>query len=383
MTRITMVSRRELLHRFIFGGCVTLGGASASGCTTTPIGTVTTTTTTTENLQQPLPSVTVDEMGNLVGAESVNHTLAVDVGGCDLGSMFEYGGRIHFLFGDTFGAGGDNWRSNTMAYTTDFEASDRILFDGWITDEHGRAKELVSSQKDENGAGEITCIPTHGIAVDGTIYVFYMSVHEWLEGGYWTANHSGIAISTDGGSTFEKHEPMWSGDSNFVQVALARDIFEEGPGSNGVFVWGIQSGRQGGVRLAWVPPDSFTVPSAYQYYTGSNGEEPLWGDEAQAVDVVPPSHGEHSVAWNDYLQRWMLTGFEGATCGVRFAPRPWGQWSEPVVLTGQWRYPASYGAYVHPRYFEEDGRVFYFMLSQLSRELGIYGVKVLRAEFNG
>ena len=51
-------------------------------------------------------------------------------------------------------------------------------------------------------------------------------------------------------------------------------------------------------------------------------------------------------------------------------------------LTGQLQYPASYGAYIHPRYFEGGGRVMYFLLSQLSEALDIYGVKVLKATFS-
>lgn len=83
--------------------------------------------------------VSVQQIGQLTGQPSMNNTGAVNVYGTDLGSMFTHSdGRIYFLFGDTFGApgppGSGDWRSNTLAYTTDVRACDGITFEGWITD---------------------------------------------------------------------------------------------------------------------------------------------------------------------------------------------------------------------------------------------------------
>ena len=83
--------------------------------------------------------VSVNQVGKLTGQPSMNNTGQVNVYGTDLGSMFTHSnGRIYFLFGDTFGApgapGSIDWRSNTMAFSSDTVASDGIQFDGWITD---------------------------------------------------------------------------------------------------------------------------------------------------------------------------------------------------------------------------------------------------------
>lgn len=70
---------------------------------------------------------------------------------------------------------------------------DGIRRDGWITDPMNHwAAEILPSRKDPDGLGERTVIPTAGIALDGTIYVFYQSVHRWGPPGYWDVNHSGI-----------------------------------------------------------------------------------------------------------------------------------------------------------------------------------------------
>ncbi|NOG50687.1 MAG: DUF4185 domain-containing protein [Chloroflexi bacterium] len=79
----------------------------------------------------------------LTGPEPENATdVNYDIDGTDLGSMFEMDGTLYIAFGDTFGccrpsgggAGGRNWRTNALAYTTDRNVEDGITFDGMIVD---------------------------------------------------------------------------------------------------------------------------------------------------------------------------------------------------------------------------------------------------------
>ena len=96
----------------------------------------------------------LEQITQLTGEPSPNHTDRYAVYGTDLGSMMNDGERTYFVFGDTFGerepgqtgGGGSYWRSNTMAYTTDAEAADGITFEGMVTDEFGTAKELPLRQ---------------------------------------------------------------------------------------------------------------------------------------------------------------------------------------------------------------------------------------------
>ncbi|OFW63423.1 MAG: hypothetical protein A2Z35_05450 [Actinobacteria bacterium RBG_19FT_COMBO_36_27] len=80
----------------------------------------------------------LEEVMQLTGDESVNSTDKYFVSGTDLGSIFEHNDIMYFLFGDTFGprnkngVGGENWRSNVMAYTTDLKPDDGITFNGMI-----------------------------------------------------------------------------------------------------------------------------------------------------------------------------------------------------------------------------------------------------------
>src|SRR3989344_7532749 len=125
-----------------------------------------------------------------IGSEAINNTGAVDVCGTDLGSMFDLNGKTYIAFGDTSKcplAVANIDRSSTMAYTSDTNFSDGLTFDNWIKT-GSRAKELFAED-----AGSVTAIPTHGVSIATTGYLFYMQVTNWNAPGGWTCNLSSIA----------------------------------------------------------------------------------------------------------------------------------------------------------------------------------------------
>lgn len=324
--------------------------------------------------------VQVTRTMQLTGPQSPNQTDEYTVWGTDLGSMFEHDGRIFIVFGDTFGprseghtgAGGALWRSNTMAYTTDRDATDGIRIDGWITDAVGTAKEIIPGRKN---SFEVTKIPTHGVSANSNMYVYFMSVSHWGDHGQWDANYSGVARSTDSGQTFDIIEGLqWPGDSNFIQMAIA-------PYGDHFYFWAIPAGRFGGAHLMRVNQNQVEELDAFEYYSGMRGGVPVWRRSPDdAVMIVEPPVGELSVVWNPYLQRWIMTYLNEDTAAIelREAREPWGPWSTPFRLAHASRYPALYGAYMHPAYFEEEGRVIYFNMSQWLP----YNVFVMRAELS-
>ncbi|MGH2541811.1 MAG: DUF4185 domain-containing protein, partial [Ardenticatenaceae bacterium] len=136
------------------------------------------------------------EVAQITGPDSINKTDRFAVAGTDLGSMFNIENKTYFVFGDTFGyrapgmtgGGGEDWRSNTIALSTDNDPSDGITFDRFIADE-GHANELIPSRKINRL--EITRIPTHGVAVGSSMYLYFMSVNNWGPAGVWETNYSG------------------------------------------------------------------------------------------------------------------------------------------------------------------------------------------------
>ena len=316
----------------------------------------------------------VTQIAQLTGPGAINDTAAVLLAGADLGHMTTVGDRTFFVFGDNFGERdpeayggvGEIWKSNAMAWSTSDDPGAGIRFDGWILDEYGQVKELLpSAHRPNDVVGETTRIPTQLFAVGETLYLAYMSVWHWGAPGVWTADHAGLARSTDLGQTWEELlEPRWAGDSGFVQLAqvpLAAD------GEEWIYLWGIPAGRFGSVRLMRVPATDAAVtdPGAYQYFAGTDADRPRWSDaEADAQVVLEGPVGELSVIWSTYLERWLLTTMAGNADAVVFEGlSPWGPWSSPHVLTTQAETPGLYAPYMTPRYVSDDGRRVYFTLS--------------------
>jgi hypothetical protein len=310
----------------------------------------------------------VTKVAQLTGPDSINHTDRYQVAGQDLGSMFVADGRTWFVFGDTFGTrepgmtggGGGEWRSNTLAHSTDTDPSDGITFDGYVTDDTGAAGELIRAQRIDNA--EMTIIPTYGFAGGDAMYLAYMSVRHWGDPGEWEANYAGLARSTDHGETWIPLEsPRWPGDSNFIQVSVAR------VGSD-LYFWSVPAGRFGGVCLMKVDSRHVEDADAYRYFAGLDAHgTPRWSSAmSDATVIVNSTVGELSVVWNDYLGRWLMSYTDGAGDGadLRAAPQPWGPWSDPVTLVSAADVPGVYAPYMLPQYTADGGRTIYFTVSE-------------------
>jgi hypothetical protein len=356
----------------------------------------------------PLTAVTdVQTVARLIGANSINNTVANwQVRGADLGHMFDLDGKLYMVFGDTFappapsggGAGGSDWRSNTMAVISNWQnPQDGLYFDSMVSDQPGHAQALIQGAHDPNdGSGEVTKIPTYGIASrtgphGDRMYLDVMSVKQWgvndsgqQQDGAWTLNNSAIYYSDDLGQTWQESGVVWGGDSNFGQVAIVRVGNEATPASSMLYFFGIPGGRYGSVQLARVPELKILDPSAYQYYGMVNGRLTWTSDQAAAVDVVQGPVGELSVMWDPYLHRWLMTylnmGIQSnnasdPTLQLRDSPYLWGGWSQPHTITDSQAYPGLYGAFMHPWLTQNGGKDIYFTMS----EWGPYAVYLMHA----
>jgi len=140
-----------------------------------------------------------------------------NIGGTDLGFPYYDSTReqMYLLFGDTFSSINTqtrtDWRSQTVGISKDFDLADGLTFDSFVSDEDGKATHIVYSPHDKNTAGgERTSIPTGGIVVDGTHYVFYMSVRKWITEGGSEINFCAVAKSTDGQKFEVQNNLFWS-----------------------------------------------------------------------------------------------------------------------------------------------------------------------------
>lgn len=307
------------------------------------------------------------KVAQLTGKDSINKTDKYDVYGTDLGSMIEMNGKVYMTFGDTFGtrsddqigAVGSNWRSNTMAVISDTKPSDGLTFDGFITGSDGNAKELIESKKVDND--EMTAIPTGGFSIGNKLYLNFMSVNHWGDPGKWFANYSGLARSDDEGKTWTKLDNVkWPGGSNFIQVTTAMI-------NNDIYFWCIPHGRFGGVKLMKVAQSNVENISKYLYYKGNDykGNSKWSNNIGDAKEIVKGPVGELSVIWDEYLGRWIMTYLNENTASIemREGVTPSGPWSEPIQVVKGTDYPALYGAFMTPKYVEDNGKTVYFTMS--------------------
>ncbi|MQA15632.1 MAG: DUF4185 domain-containing protein [Pseudonocardiaceae bacterium] len=101
----------------------------------------------------------------LTGPGSINAThTRWNVYGTDIGTMWRNErGQVLAAFGDTFGPNRSDWRSNTLARSSDGNLADGMTFGSFATDRPGHAKELLPSLKIDHV--EMTKIPTGGVNI--------------------------------------------------------------------------------------------------------------------------------------------------------------------------------------------------------------------------
>ena len=318
------------------------------------------------------------EISREIGFGAINDTKEVGVCGADLGSMFEWNGKTHIVFGDTFDYsssscpsnfsfdGTNNRRFNTMVTTTDTTPEDGLTFDSWILGNDNKAKQLFGE------SSPVTSIPTYGISVGNTAYLYYMHVNNWDP---WTCDHSSIATSSDGGQNWKIQTStiQWA-PGNFNQVSLLKE-------GGYVYVFGIPCARNGSTKLARVAENNILDKSQYQYFAGFNSSSnPIWetNNEAAAVTVAGGRTGELSVRWNEWLGSYMMMYVDPKKRNVviRESPNLWGPWSAPIkVLPSGHGFCCFYGAYMLPGYEENLGETIYFRMSQYTPKYSTFWMK--------
>jgi hypothetical protein len=330
---------------------------------------------------QPAPRGQASRVVTLTGASSINETEArYEVKGTDLGIMWtDERGQILAAFGDTFGARwagpgsgfGDpaviDWRSNTLARSSDRNPADGMSFTDFVTDRANHAKELVPSLK-RDGI-EMSTIPTGGVNVGGRNYLAYMSVRHFGEAGRWTTNYSGVAYSDDGGQSWQdalsaRRLNSPGVDQKFQMIAYTRrDGF--------VYAFGTPNGRFGDAYVARVPEQRLLDNSAYEYWTGGTW---LPGASAVAAPIVAGPVGELSVRYDQLLKSWEMMTMDEARGAivVRLAPQPTGPWGAPIPVATSSQYPHLYGGFLNP---DSNGSDLYFTMTQYDR----YNVSLMHA----
>ena len=354
--------------------------------------------------------------------------------------------RMYFLFGDTFGQKktedgslvDTNWRGTVAGYTDRFDFSQTILWDGFLSESRGFARELIPAHYTEDKARlERTKISQGGIEIDGNLYIFYESINHWgpEASGYWYLNYGGTLKSTDGGQTFTKvYDLSWVEPTDEEGLATAKSLVEEdmtlqpsgtdfdvkahiapgfgqmyaADGKDGyIYVYGRRGGRISGIKVGRALKAEFEHFDAFEYLTrfengnavwqkGRAGLDAIMADEATA-EIVPGPTSNMSVAYNAYLGKWMLIYYlPGEGIYYRLSDTPYGPFDEAKLLLSidhpdvVENLPPNanrnrlYGAFMHEAMNQEQGRIVPFIISQWYAWPGkprYYGSRLFVAEF--
>lgn len=333
----------------------------------------------------------VKEVALLTGPSAVTDTKSEwSIGGTDLGFPYydSVQNKMFFWFGDTFSSvngGSDGWRSNVLGYTSDFEASDGISWEGFVHKYDNYAQQVISSRHITTGNDEYTCIPTGAICINGIHYCFYMSIKDWQNG--WHTNFCNVAKSTDGGQTFTKLSNLvWVNETavgqknavdileistDYVSKHIAPNFQQIFPYEyNGyVYLFGITEGRSGGCKLARVKTDKIEEIDSYEYYyggswfAGSVGLEKVKDAYDEASYIVMPSVAELAVAYNSYIDKFLMVYYTSNKIIYRTSSDLI-NWSDSETIVTNEEYAQLYGGMIHEKYMSADGKTVYFFLSK-------------------
>ncbi len=373
-------------------------------------------------------------MGAITGDTSPNYSKANDVGGTDLGFPVydDTRDRMYFLFGDTFAKRSmtGNWRSNVIAYVDNYSTSNFLedfKFTGWICNEDGMAVPAIQGlQLSNNSRTEVTKIPTGGICINGTFYMFYMSVRYWGVGGSWDVNYNGVIKSTDGGETWERvFDLTWleSATNQYAERALRfanqtveltdTDVISNAAdrvapnfmmiapvdGKDGyIYLFGSQGGRNGGMQMARVKKENFETFNEYEYFIGYDAQKaPMWEKGPEGMKkldsdlntskslVMSQPVGETTVFYNPYLEKWVMTDNYFNVVYMAMSKNVYGPYSKKFAildLTYDYGVPGSYvelyAGFSHEKMLKDDGQTMFMVISYMDK---IYNSQMLRVKF--
>jgi hypothetical protein len=332
----------------------------------------------------------VVRVATVTGAGSANRTDRFGVHGTDLGIIWANGpDEVLVAFGDSYGSGwGGNgagpaeadWRCNIVTRSRNRDLDRGLDLEPVARRPDGTAEQAIP--RDPSRPREQTVIPTSGLNVAGTNYLHYMSVSRWGEPGHWETDHGGIAVSTDGGVSWQRPDSArWPGrprrsglfgsarEHPFQLAACA------GQADGSVYLLGTPAGRFGSATAARVPADRVLEPAAYRYW---DGRDFAAADPFDARPVFAGPVGELSVRYHEPSGQWLALHLDErrAALVLRSAPELTGPWDDGVVVASARDHPAPYGGYLHPW---STGSSVHFTLSQW----GPYNVSLLRATIAG
>ncbi len=279
------------------------------------------------------------------GSNLLNRTYELyQVGGTDLGSSFEYDGRVNFLFGDTLylNAG------DTMAWSTSTNPLSGLLLNFFTNSSGPNLALTITPTNVDMGPFNV---PAAGVSNNGNFYIVCKVGHTTATGN--TNDYSLLVRFDETNQTFSPGRTisLLTNGGHFIDMAVSHS------GAN-LLMFGLGNYRASAIYLATVPATNWETGTGTLYFTGLTNGVPAWsGAESDAVPIVTdnptnPTIGNVSVNYSPAAGLWLMT-YDGGrqkadTTGVYFdyAPAPWGPWSSPELIFNDKR-DLGLGAFVY------------------------------------
>jgi Domain of unknown function (DUF4185) len=275
--------------------------------------------------------------------------------GTDLGASFTgpAPGTVHFLFGDTAARipGRHALDDDAVAVTRADADPERCLDLAFYTDPAG---EYVPVKLTGFSLGSFE-VPTGAFVVNGATFATFATD---ATGTPPRPTRSVLAVAEHFPEqlTFSYLADLPPSKLLNVSAILVEDSGRPGPHPTKVLFFGTGPYRSSkNVYLAVFPlADLRSAARAWFVARGPSGDA-LWSDAEDEAHPIfdrdgAPCMGEISVAWNPYLEKWLMLYNCDQPRGIlyRVAPAPWGPWTEPRVLFDP-RADGGYCEFIHDR----------------------------------
>jgi Domain of unknown function (DUF4185) len=288
-----------------------------------------------KQLQQPTLNLTATRYGLM---------------GTDLGQSVEHQGKLYFLFGDTLARGAPD----PLGFSTSSDPAAPLQID-FLSGAPGR---FIPVQAPGVSMGPFE-VPGAGLSLNGTLYVAVLTNYTPDRSSYMSRL---LQFNEEARSFSVVRDLSHRPDGHFINLSL-RFVPEPLAGlptaEPYVLLFGSGDYRKSNVYLAVVPAAGFTTGNGTRYFAGMDGGVPLWTDaDAVAAPIVThPVVGELGAAFLADPGLWLLTYNSSDPRGIvlRYAPQPWGPWSDSIVIFNGTRDHGS-GTFIHdPRLPSDDG----------------------------